>query len=165
MRFTVRWMMLVVLFAGRSMAAARVHPALGCITAAVSGLALVRTFEHLGRSPHKGVTRVIWTFLASVAISVTILSAAILPGLCLIPVIDPPQMHTSGDFGPPTVVGLVMAGLIVFPIAVILRWKCGRADALMPTIGLQRTGRRSAEAVEISDESRGFRRQPNLGIR
>lgn len=118
MRLSVRRIMALALMAGVSLAAARLHPALGCFTAAASGLALIRTFGKIDRSLKMDSSEVIGTFFASVAVSTTIIVTSIMPGICLLPMIDQPEMHSVMK-----VVGLGVAALLALPIAIVMRRK------------------------------------------
>ncbi len=120
MRLSIRRMMIGMVFVGVALAAARVHPALGCFTAAVSCLALVRTFGILDRPGLLPPWRTLAVLLKSVVVAVTIMVVALLPGLCLLRGVT----WNQGDLNAGTLVGLMIAGilalLIVYPIREIL---------------------------------------------
>jgi hypothetical protein len=122
-RFTVRRQMILVALLAMASALIRVHPALAALAAAVSSLALIRTFERIDRSRAAGLpmrsSRVVWTFVASVGVAMTILAVSLLPAFCLIPFF----FRVGPGFDTDTIARIGVLALLAIPIAAFLRRK------------------------------------------
>ena len=124
-QFSVRWMLVVVAVAGVSLAAFRIHPALGVFVAGVSSLALVRVFGAVERrkaeSQQTGSAELVRTSIVSLLIALVILVASCVPGFFIFPLTNATRMHETPRVTAVGLVGIGISGLLGIPIASFLR--------------------------------------------
>jgi hypothetical protein len=124
MRFTIGRLMGLVALLGVSSALIRVHPSLAALAAGISSMAFIRTCEKIDRSRAAGrpmgSMQVVETWSDSVVVAFTILGAALLPGLGIMPIFSP-SLPPGPGLDEPAIMGIAVTVLLGIPIAAYLR--------------------------------------------
>ena len=118
--------MIVIVAADLGFASFRIHPALGGFVASVLCLSLIRIFGAIDRFQARGMpmrtAELVRTSIASAIIATTILVASLVPAFFILPMtILPLPMHHEPSVDTEAIVGIVIAAVLAFPIAALLR--------------------------------------------